>query len=108
MDKQLAKQLMETIRIARLSTATDNYGAPAWGASSTARARIEGYQEQIFNMEGQEVVSQKRIITDSSATERDLIYLPGESTGNDPGWPIARAVIYRTEKGAVDYYLVYL
>jgi len=106
-DVQLKGQLCQTVTVFEPSTALNDYGEPTYSTGAALSARVIGRQAMIRDASGQQVVSDRQLVTESAISPSALIRLSGESTALSLH-PV-RAVAERiTERGASDHWKAWL
>ena len=112
MDPQLRSQCTSTIHVARVN-GRDGHGDPRYFRPEKRPARVEKLNT-IKNStgDGGGMVTQQtntRVIVEEEIFTSDRVWLPGADSrdGNEADTP-KKIEMYRTEKGEIDYYEVYI
>lgn len=82
--------LVDTVTIAQI-TGRSLSGDPTFGTQSTIPARVERLFSTVIDDEGNEVLSQHKVASESEIRLTDSVWLPGDDTtsNNDARRPIA-------------------
>ena len=106
-DAQLKGQLRQTVTVFEPSTSLNDYGEPTYSTGVAVSARVIGRQAMIRDASGEQVMSDRQLVTESAISPSALIRLQGESTALALH-PI-RAVAERIgEQGASDHWKAWL
>lgn len=112
MDPQLRSQCTSVIHVARIN-GRDGHGDPRYFPAARLLARVEKLNT-IKNStgDGGGMVTEQtntRIIVEEEIFTSDRVWLPGaDSRDNNEADTPKKIEMYRTEKGAIDYYEVYI
>jgi hypothetical protein len=74
-------QLPDTISVAAPLTVS-NEGEYAYDTPASVLCKLEHKREQVKNIEGQMVLSEHAIVTETAIGPQDRIWLPGQSTSD--------------------------
>lgn len=109
MDAQLKAQLQQTVTRATFQGySTDGYAEPAYSTSASVTVRIVGRSRMVYDAQGQQMLSDKQLVSEDAFTLQDLVWLPGESTSANPGWTILTVAERVDEHGDTDHYITWL
>jgi hypothetical protein len=104
MDPQLKAQLRQRIYVATL-VSRDAAGDPTYGAPALVMCRCEDDQEESDSTAGEELVTRKRIVTESAIHKTDRIWLPGDDrTDATLGRTPMKVQELPAENGTIDHY----
>ena len=109
MDSQLSQQLGQTIKVAN-STAVNSDGESVYGATVSHSGRVIDRMVMMHSPQGERFVSERQIVLPATAliTSNTLVYLPGETSSANSGWPIAAYALRVGENSSSDHWKVWL
>lgn len=92
------------------TTAVNDAGEPTYGATTTFKGRVIDKLIWAKGEQGEKLLASKQIVCPSSYDIRinSRIYLPGETTSADPGWPIAGLALRVGENSSSDHWKFWL
>ena len=109
MDAQLRRTCRQTVHVASPTGYASLSGQTEWGTAVARTARVESSRKLLRDAQGNEVMTDHRVILEAAVSMRDRFWLPGddESDASLAREPI-RVMVFPTETGAVDHYEVWL